>query len=85
MMVDDRLEPVRDVADAYVDDIIVGTRVEPGEDLFAAHDRDLRRVLQLLKDERLIADVGKCHFLFPKSNFVDTFCAMALEHQLQGS
>ena len=34
MMMDDRLEPVRDVADAYIDDIIVGTRVESGEDLF---------------------------------------------------
>ena len=69
MMIDDRLEPVRDVADAYIDDIIVGTRVEPGEDLFAAHNRDLRRVLQLLKDEQLIADVGKCRFFVPEVEF----------------
>ena len=69
MMIDDRLEPVRDVADAYIDDIIVGTRVELGEDLFAAHDKDLRRVLQLLKDEQLVADIGKCKFFVPEVEF----------------
>ena len=41
MMIDDRLEPVRDTADAYIDDIITGTRVAGGEDLFAAHNRDV--------------------------------------------
>jgi len=33
-LLEDRLQPVRDVADPYIDDIIVGTRVGPGEDLF---------------------------------------------------
>ena len=69
MMVDDRLEPVKDIADAYIDDIIVGTRVEDGEDLIAAHDRDLRRVLEVLKKEQLIADISKCHFFVPEVNF----------------
>ena len=64
MMIDDRLQPVRDVADAYIDDIIVGTRVEPGEDLFSAHDRDIRRVLQLLANEQLVCDIRKCKFFF---------------------
>ena len=36
MMIDDRLQPVRDVAVAYIDDILIGTRVGPGEDLFCA-------------------------------------------------
>ena len=31
-MMDDRLAGVRDIADAYVHDIVVGTKVEPGED-----------------------------------------------------
>jgi hypothetical protein len=69
MMVDDRLRPVRDAADAYVDDIVVGTRVEPGEDLFAAHDKDLRRVLTLLAQERLVADISKCKFFVPEVEF----------------
>ena len=69
MMLDDRLEPVRDIADAYMDDIIVGTRVEEGEDLFAQHDKDLRRVLNLLQDEKLIADIDKCKFFVPEVVF----------------
>jgi hypothetical protein len=69
MMIDDRLQPVRDVADAYIDDIIIGTRVGPGEDLFEAHDRDLRRVLALLAKGQLIADVSKCKFFVPEVEF----------------
>ena len=65
MMVDDRLQPVRDTADVYVDDIVIGTRVDPGEDLFAAHDRDIRRVLSLLVTEKLVADISKCKFFVP--------------------
>ena len=69
MMIDDRLQPVRDVADAYVDDIIIGTRVKAGEDLFAAHDRDVRRVLSLLVKEKLVADISKCRFFVPEVEF----------------
>ena len=66
MMLDDRLEPVRDVADAYMDDIIIGTRVKEGDDLFAQHDKDVRRVLDVLNDELLIADKEKCEFFVPE-------------------
>jgi hypothetical protein len=69
MMVDDRLQPVRDIADVNVDDIIVGTRVEPGEDLFEAHDRDLRRVLNLLAQEQWVADIAKCKIFVPEVEF----------------
>ena len=40
-MIDDRLEPLRDDSTPYIDDILVGTSVGEGEDLLAAHDRDL--------------------------------------------
>ena len=66
---DDRLEPVSDIANAYIDDIIIGTRVNPGENLLKAHDRDIRRVLQLLKKENLIADISKCKFFVPEVEF----------------
>jgi hypothetical protein len=65
-MIDDRIQPVNDVADAYIDDILVGTCVEEGEDLFEAHDRDLRRVLSLLEKEQLIVDVSKCKLFVPE-------------------
>ena len=54
---DDQLQPVKDVASPYIDDILIGTWVEPEKDLLAAHDRDVRKVLELLKREEFI--VGK--------------------------
>ena len=59
-MMDDRLLPVKDVADPYIDDIIIGTRVEPGEDPIIKHEADLRRVLDRLKEEKLVCDRNKC-------------------------
>jgi hypothetical protein len=63
-MIDDRLEPIRDIATPYIDDILVGTTVGEGEDLLAAHDRDLRRAMERLKEEQFVVD--------DKANF---FCA----------
>ena len=65
----DRIQPVNDFADAYMDDILVGPCVEEGEDLFEAHDRDLRRVLSLLEKEQLIVDVSKCKLFVPEVEF----------------
>ena len=73
-MMEDRLAPVRDIADPYIDDILVGTKVEPGEDLLAAHDRDLRRVFEVLKKEKLIADIKKVDLFVSEV----TFCGHVL-------
>ena len=67
-MIDDRLEPVRDIATPYIDDILVGTSVEEGEDLLAAHDRDLRRVMERLKEEQFVVD-DKANFFVPEVEF----------------
>ena len=56
-LMEDRLQPVRDIADPYIDDIIIGTWVGPEEDLLKAHDKDVRRVLELLKGDQFV--VGK--------------------------
>ena len=56
-MMDDMLHPVMDVASPYIDDILIGTWVDPGEDLLKAHNRDVRKVLELLKRDEFI--VGK--------------------------
>ena len=68
-MMEDLLFPVRDVADPFIDDILVGTRVEPGEDLLAQHEKDLRRVLDVLKKESLLADSTKCHLFVKEVEF----------------
>ena len=52
-MLDDRLRPVSDIADPYIDDILIGTWVGEGEDLVAQHNVDVRRVLDLLKKEEI--------------------------------
>ena len=63
MMMEDRLEPVRDVADPFIDDILVGTKTLNGEDALMTHDHALRRVLNVLHQDQFIADIRKCHFL----------------------
>ena len=58
-MIDDRLQSFRDIATPFIDDIIIGTRADPGEDLFAKHLRDVRRVMELLKADKFVADPKK--------------------------
>jgi hypothetical protein len=68
-MMDDRMQKVSDIACCYIDDILIGTEAKEGEDLIAAHDRDVRRVLNLLKEEVLICDIGKCKFFLNEVEF----------------
>ena len=60
---------MRDVADAYIDDIIVGTRVEPGEDPITKHDGDLRRVLDILGADNLVCSGPKCRLFVKEIKF----------------
>ena len=66
-LMEDRLQTVRDVADPYIDDIIVGTWVGPDEDVFEAHDCDIRRVLELLKKDEFT--IGKWQLFVPELDF----------------
>ena len=59
-MIDWVLSPVKDFAVAYIDDILVGTRVEEGGDLIAQHEKDVRKVLEQLREHKLIVDPKKC-------------------------
>ena len=68
-MMEDRLNPVRDVADPFIEYIIEGTRVVPGENLLEAHDRDLRKVMNILKNNQFICDIRKCHFFVNEVEF----------------
>ena len=58
------LEEVADVADPYVDDIIIGTQGTWGPELIVQHDTDTRRVLKALEHHRLVAD-KKCRWFSP--------------------
>ena len=68
-MMDDRLEPVRDVADPFIDDIFIETKQVPGEDILETHYRDVRRVLELLRKEQFICDQRKCKFFVKEVEF----------------
>ena len=63
------LRDVNDVANAYFDDIIVGTPARPGEDIFEKHEQDLRRVLAALEKEQLVADGKKCKLFVREVEF----------------
>jgi hypothetical protein len=59
------MRDVRDIADPYIDDIIIGTAKLPGmseEDLISQHYQDVMRVLTTLEDHKLVADEDKTTF-----------------------
>ena len=51
-----------DCEDVYIDDIIIGSAVETEEELLANHDRDVRAVLDRLRNDELVASVSKTDF-----------------------
>ena len=68
-MLDNSLAPVRDVADPYIDDILIGTRVEAGEDPISKHEVDVRRVMVVLKENFLVCDKKKCKLFVKEVQF----------------
>ena len=58
-----------DYADAYVDDIIIGSTATTQESLLEVHDKDLRKVLDALREVTLIADPKKCKFFVREVQF----------------
>ena len=64
-------EVLRDIdcADPYVDDIIVGSTGETEEELLINHEKDLRKVLETLKEAKLVADPKKTHLFVREVEF----------------
>ena len=58
-MMEDVLEELRENTDPYIDDILVGIVAEEGENLFEKHYEDVRRLLNQLKEQSLVADIRK--------------------------
>ena len=75
MMMEERLYPVRDIASPFIDDILVGTSVGEEEDLLMAHDRDVRRVLEIAERDSFVTDRKKCKLFVKKVKF----CGHVLE------
>ena len=75
-MIDWVLTPVNDVASAYIDNIVVRTEAKEGEDLLEKHLQDVCRVLNLLREQKLVVDPKKCQ-LFTREV---EFCGHVLAH-----
>ena len=65
------LKDVSDVADPYVDDVITGTKGVGGitPEVLRAHDTDIRRVLEALREHKMVADIKKCKFFVKEVEF----------------
>ena len=70
--------------DAYMVDILVGTRVEGDQDLLETHDKDLRRVLEVLKEQRLVADQKKCYLFVREVEFCGQVLANGTRRPMPG-
>ena len=68
--------PVQDVVDNYIDDGILGTDLDgTQEEELLHHDRQLRKVLDVLKRNFLVLDPKKCLFFARRVEF----CGHVLE------
>ena len=70
-MMEDLLGPVRDCADPFVDDIIIGSGTEnmTEDELIEAHERDLRRVLSELDKHNMVCKPTKASLFVKEVEF----------------
>ena len=70
-MMEDLLGPVRDCADPFVDDIIIGSNTEnmTGDELIEAHEKDLRRVLSELDKHNMVCKPTKASLFVKEVEF----------------
>ena len=70
-MMEDLLDPVRDCADPFVDDIIIGSGTEnmTEDELIEAHEKDLRRVLSELDKHNMVCKPTKASLFVKEVEF----------------
>ena len=70
-MMEDLLGPVRDCADPFVDDIIIGSGTEDTteDELIEAHEKDLRRVLSELDKHNMVCKPTKASLFVKEVEF----------------
>ncbi|KAG2980721.1 hypothetical protein PC118_g11019 [Phytophthora cactorum] len=60
------LRPLRDFAPCYFDDIFVHSRAEDGLSALEVHLKHLRQVFQVMRENKLYANLKKCIFCAPE-------------------
>ena len=68
-MMEDRLKSVSDFTTPFIDDILIGTKAEEGEDLYEKHYQQVCQVMDILEKDKLVGDVRKAHFFIPEVKF----------------
>ena len=70
-MMEDLVQPVRDCAEPFVDDIIIGSGTEEmtHEELIEAHEKDLRRVLGVLDKHSMVCKPTKASLFVREVEF----------------
>ena len=70
-MMEDLLGPVRDCADMFVDDIIIGSGTEDmtEDELIEVHEKDLRRVLSELDKHNMVCKPTKASLFVKEVDF----------------
>ena len=70
-MMEDLLDPVRECADPFVDDIIIGSGTEDmtEDELIEAHEKDLRRVLSDLDKHNMVCKPTKASLFVKEVGF----------------
>ncbi len=66
-MMEDRLKSVSEFTTPFIDDVLVGTRAEEGEDLYEKHYLQVCRVMEVLEKDQFVGDLKKAHFFYPRS------------------
>ncbi|KAE8962452.1 hypothetical protein PR002_g29590 [Phytophthora rubi] len=68
------LRPLRDFAPSYFDDISVHSRAEGDLSAVEVHVRHLRQVFQVMRENKLYANLKKCVFCAPEIPVLGCYC-----------
>ena len=85
-MMEDLLGPVRDGADPFVDDIIIGSDTEnmTEDELIEAHEKDLRRVLSELDKHNMVCKPTKASLFVKEVEFAGHVVAHGQHRPMPG-
>ena len=67
------LRPLRDFASSYFDDIFIHSRAEGNLSDVKVRPRHLKQVFQVMRDDKLYANLNKCVFCTPKISLLNCY------------
>jgi len=68
-MMEDRLKDVNEFATPFIDDKLIGTRAEEGEDLYEKHYKQVCQVMDILEKDKLVGDAKKVELFVREVKF----------------